>query len=62
MPDLANSQPVARRKPGPTPRLKGARSINILLEDDLIEWGKSQPGGLSQMVREFLRTSKNNAI
>jgi hypothetical protein len=58
MTDLTNSQPVARRKPGPTPYLKKARSVNIMLEDDLIEWGKSQPGGLSQMVREFLRAKK----
>jgi hypothetical protein len=55
----ANQLVPQRRKPGPTPRLQNARGVTIFLEDDLIEWGKSQPGGLSQMVREFLRATKD---
>jgi hypothetical protein len=60
---LANEKQFVpkRRKPGPTPRLQNARGVTISLEDDLIEWGKSQPGGLSQMVREFLRAAKEKS-
>jgi hypothetical protein len=62
MPQFANSQPLespkVRRKAGRIPQLQAARSIHIMLEDDLIEWGKGQPGGLSQIVREFLRAKK----
>jgi hypothetical protein len=60
-PDLShNSTP--RRKPGPTPQLQKARAVTILLEEDLIEWGKSQPGGLSQLVRQMLRAAKTEAV
>jgi hypothetical protein len=43
-----------RKKPGPIPGPATVRT-NVLLEADLIEWGKQQPGGLSELVRRLLR-------
>ena len=46
-----------RRKPGPVPG-PPTRKVNILLEEELAEWGKQQPGGLSEMVRRLLQTER----
>ena len=43
-----------RKKPGPVPGIP-TRKYNILLEEDLAEWGKHQPGGLSELIRRLLR-------
>jgi hypothetical protein len=46
-----------RKKPGPVanPNLVSA---TVKLEDDLVEWGKNQPGGLSALLRRLLREEK----
>lgn len=46
-----------RRKPGPVPGPE-MRQFTILMEPDLGEWGKRQPGGLSELVRRLLREEK----
>jgi hypothetical protein len=43
-----------RKKPGPVPGLR-TRKVNLLLEVDLAEWGKHQPGGLSELMRRLLK-------
>jgi hypothetical protein len=52
---------MERRKPGPVARLENARNVTIVLEDDLIEWGKRQPDGLSHLVRAMLREAKSRS-
>ena len=46
-----------RRRPGPTPG-PSRRKVNVLLEEDLSEWGKRQPGGLSELTRRLLREER----
>ena len=50
----------ARRKPGPTKRLD-TRQYVVMLEEETAEWGKGQPGGLSDLVRRLLRRAKQEA-
>jgi hypothetical protein len=47
-----------RRKPGPVPG-PPTRKYNLLLDEELGEWGKQQPGGLSELVRQLLTEEKN---
>ena len=47
----------ARRKPGPAPG-PPTRKYNLLLGEELGEWGKQQPGGLSELVRRLLKEEK----
>lgn len=47
-----------RRKPGPVPG-PPTRKYNLLLDEELGEWGKQQPGGLSELVRHLLTEEKN---
>ena len=35
------------------------RGFTVMLPDDLGEWGKNQPGGLSQLVRETLQRARD---
>ena len=42
--------PVAGSKSGPE-RAKTSMEVDV----DLIDWGKAQPGGLSELVRRLLR-------
>jgi len=44
----------SRKKPGPVPGAP-TRKYNILLEEEVAEWGKMQPGGLSELVRRLLK-------
>ena len=46
-----------KRKPGP---VSGAPSIRttVVLETELADWGKNQPGGLSNLLRQLLREAK----
>lgn len=44
-------------KPGPVPGPE-KRQFTILIEPDLGEWGKHQPGGLSELVRRLLREER----
>jgi hypothetical protein len=46
-----------RKKPGPVPG-PPTRKYNILVEEELGEWAKLQPGGLSELVRRLLREEK----
>jgi hypothetical protein len=43
-----------RRKPGPVADLNAVRTT-VVLDKDLVEWGKNQPGGLSRLLRELLQ-------
>ncbi len=42
------------KKRGPVKQMD-TRGFTVMLPDDLGEWGKNQPGGLSQLVREVLQ-------
>ena len=42
-----------RKKPGPIPG-PPMRKYNVLIEEELAEWGKRQPGGLSELIRALL--------
>ncbi|HEY3329770.1 MAG TPA: hypothetical protein VGK19_07110 [Capsulimonadaceae bacterium] len=46
-----------RKKPGPTPGPATVKAT-VLLEPDLVDWGKAQPGGLSSVVRKLLREAQ----
>lgn len=46
-----------KAKPGPVPGPIKVQAT-ILIEPDLIQWGKHKPGGLSQLVRRLLREAK----
>lgn len=46
-----------RKKPGPVPGPPMNR-YNILLEEELGEWGKRQPGGLSGLIRRLLKEER----
>lgn len=43
-----------RRKPGPVPNMNTVRTT-VVLDRDLADWGKNQPGGLSDLLRRLLR-------
>ena len=48
---------TARKKPGP---VAGPVTIrySVLLQEDLGEWGKQQPGGLSELIRRLLKAER----
>jgi hypothetical protein len=45
------------KKRGPVPGPPRERTT-VYLEADLVEWAKSQPGGLSELVRDLLKQEK----
>jgi hypothetical protein len=47
------------RKPGRVPG-PPTEKYTVLLEPDLAEWAKAQPGGLSDLVRRLLREARNS--
>jgi hypothetical protein len=49
-----------RRKPGPVPGPATAK-YTVLLPEDLGEWGKRQPGGLSALLRRLLQSARAKA-
>ena len=52
--DKTKSDPGGRRRgrvPSETERIK----TTLLLDLDTVEWGKRQPGGLSEIIRQLLR-------
>jgi hypothetical protein len=51
---------VKRRRPG---RVKGTptQKYTLLLEEDIAEWGKQQPGGLSELLRRLLRKAREES-
>lgn len=54
---MEKTEEPARRKPGPVPG-PPTRKYNVLLDEDLADWGKQQPGGLSELVRRLLRAER----
>ena len=45
-------------------RVPGTPTIRttLLIEEDLVEWGKQKPGGLSELVRKLLRDAKEKDL
>lgn len=48
-----------RRPTGPLPKLD-TRMTAVMLEEEMIEWGKRQEGGLSATVRRLIRMAMEN--
>jgi hypothetical protein len=49
-----------RKRPGPVANPNLAVT-SVSLDADLIEWGKSQPGGLSALLRRLLAEAREKA-
>ena len=45
---------IERRKRGPVPG-PPTRQYTVMLEPEPAEWAKTQPGGLSEFLRRFIR-------
>ena len=52
-----NSLPPPRKKPGPVAGPPMGR-YTVLIEEELGEWGKHQPGGLSETIRRLVRAER----
>lgn len=52
-----NDEKRQERKRGRPPQ-PGLERYNLMLDRELAEWGKSQPGGLSGLVRDLLRKAR----
>ena len=52
--DKINSDPGGRRR-GRVPSEAERIKTTLLLDLDTVEWGKRQPGGLSEIIRQLLR-------
>ena len=52
--DKTNSDPGGRRR-GRVPADAERVKTTLLLDLDTVEWGKRQPGGLSEIIRQLLR-------
>ncbi len=52
--NMPMSETVTRRKPGPAKRYDHVKR-SVMLPADLADWAKSQPEGLSGMVRECIQ-------
>lgn len=59
-PAIEPTASLERRKPGPVAR-PNTRVATVILDEDLLDWGKSQPGGLSETMRRLLRTAMEGA-
>lgn len=57
MSEMESSETKTKKKPGPVPG-PPTRKYNILVEEELGEWAKSQPGGLSELVRQLLKEER----
>lgn len=57
MPKLGTDEVRAMRKRGPVPGVP-TRKYNLLLDEELGEWGKQQAGGLSELVRRLLKVER----
>lgn len=51
-----NANPLPKKRPGPVPG-PPTRKYTVLLEEELAEWGKRQPGGLSETLRALLKAA-----
>ena len=47
-------------KPGPKTGIKTVKAT-VLIEPDMRDWGTSQPGGLSVLMRRLLKQEKEKA-
>lgn len=47
-----------KRRPGPVAGVTTTRT-SVLLEPDLLEWGKNQTGGLSETVRRLMHEARD---
>ena len=56
----AMSEATEKRKPGPV-RGEPTKQYPVLLPEELGEWAKHQPEGLSALVRRLLREAKQRA-
>lgn len=54
--DTENDPPKLARRRGPVPQ--GGERYNVILDPDLAEWAKHQPGGMSETLRRLLREAK----
>jgi hypothetical protein len=52
------SEKKDNRKPGPVPG-PPTRKCNVLIEEELADWGKQQPGGLSELIRRLLKAERH---
>lgn len=57
MNSMETNEETTRRKPGPVPG-PPTRKYNVLIDEELAEWGKQQPGGLSELVRRLLKEER----
>ncbi len=57
MSQMETHETKTRKKPGPVPGAP-TRKYNVLLEEELGEWAKQQPGGLSELVRRLIREER----
>lgn len=57
MNSMETSKETARRRPGPVPG-PTTRKYNVLIEEELADWGKQQPGGLSELIRRLLKAER----
>ena len=49
-----------RKRPGPVRKLNTKQYV-VMLEEEPAEWGKHQPGGLSELLRRLLREGFDKA-
>ena len=57
MPKLGTDEVRAMRKPGSVPGVP-THKYNLLLDEELGEWGKQQAGGFSELVRRLLKVER----
>lgn len=57
---VGESGRCGRRRPGPVPG-PPTKKYTVLLDEGLGEWGKRQPGGLSELVRRLLGEARGGA-
>jgi hypothetical protein len=55
--ELGADERIVPRKRGPAPGAP-TRKYNLLLDEELAEWGKRQAGGLSGLVRRLLKEER----
>jgi hypothetical protein len=61
--DIVKEKKATRKKPGPIPT-PGRVRTTIYMDEEITEWGKRQPSGLSELIRRLLieeKTRQENA-
>ncbi len=54
---METSKESERKRPGPVPG-PITKKYNVLIEEELAEWGKQQLGGLSELIRRLLSAER----